>query len=52
MEQMKQKREAKLREKAERASMAQDIDILAPAKVKVPDLPKLINRNPTNQYNP
>ena len=41
---MRQKREAKIKEKAVRASMVVDIDVKAGAKIKVPDVPKLINR--------
>ena len=40
---MKQKKEKRLKEKAERASMAVDLDFNAGARVVVPDIPNLIH---------
>lgn len=44
VEQMKQKKERRLKEKAERASMAVDLDFNAGARVVVPDIPNLIHQ--------
>ena len=46
VEQMKQKKERKLKEKAERQAMAVDVDVKAGPKIVVPDIPKLIHKQP------
>ena len=46
VEQIKEKREAKLKEKADRSSLAIDMDIKARSQVKIPMVPNLIPRSP------